>query len=97
MERFKARTGVVLTSVCGENLLVAAKSLRELCPYVTSINEGSAFLWKRLGAGATRDELLAAVEEEYEVEDPAALRDVIEAFLKQMREMNYVLTEEQEE
>ena len=97
MKRYKTRTGVVLTSVCGESLLVSAKPLRGVCPFVTTINESSAFLWRRLISGATEDELLAAVEEEYEVEDLAAMEAVIKEFLEQMLEMNYLLMEDREE
>ena len=97
MKRYQARSGLVLTQVCGEYLLVAARALRELCPYVTVVNETSAFLWERLEKGATAEELALAVAGEYEVDDPAAVRGVIDDFLRQMQELNYVLTEEQEE
>ncbi len=97
MKRYKAREGLVLTRVCGEQLLVSAGALRELCPFVTVLNETSAFLWERLKDGATADELLQAVAAEYEVDDPAAIRGVIKDFLRQMQELNYVLTEEQGE
>ena len=52
MERYKTRVGVVLTRVCGEWLLVSAAALKDLCPFVTVINESSAFLWNRLQSGA---------------------------------------------
>lgn len=97
MKRYRARNGLVLTQVCGEYLLVAARALRELCPYVTVVNETSAFLWERLEQGATPEELEQAVADEYEVDDPAAVRGVIDDFLRRMQELNYVLTEEQEE
>ena len=97
MKRYQARNGIILTQVCGEYLLVAARALRELCPYVTVVNETSAFLWERLENGATAEELAQAVADEYEVDDPAAVRGVIDDFLRQMQELNYVLTEEQEE
>ena len=97
MKRYKARDGLVLAQVCGEQLLVSAGALRELCPFVTVLNETSAFLWGRLKDGATSEELLQAVKEEYEVDDPAAIRGVIKDFLRQMQELNYVLTEEQGE
>ena len=48
MKRYKAREGVVLTSVCGESLLVSAAALRDICPFVTVLNDSSAFLWKQL-------------------------------------------------
>lgn len=94
MERYKTRAGVVLTCVCGEWLLVSAAALRELCPFVTVVNESSAFLWKQLQSGADAEELEHAVREEYEIEDPAAVRSVIEAFLRQMLELNYLIAED---
>ena len=97
MKRYKARDGLVLTQVCGEQLLVSAGALRELCPFVTVLNETSAFLWGQLKDGATADQLLQAVMKEYEVDDPAAISGVIGDFLHQMQELNYVLTEEQGE
>ena len=90
MERYKTRDGIVLTCVCGEWLLVAASALKDLCPFVTVVNESSAFLWKRLQSGTDAEELERAVREEYEIEDPETVRSVIVAFLQQMREMNYL-------
>lgn len=97
MERYKTRTGVVLTCVCGEWLLVSAAALRELCPFVTVVNESSAFLWKQLQSGADAEELEHAVREEYEIEDPETVRSVIEVFLRQMLEMNYLVKVESNE
>ena len=97
MERYRTRTGVVLTSVCGEYFLVAAKALRDVCPYVTSVNESTAFLWQQLLGGATQEELEASVLEEYDIDDAAAIRGVIADFLQQMRELNYICMENTEE
>ena len=90
MERYKTRVGVVLTCVCGEWLLVSASALRDRCPFVTVVNESSAFLWKRLQSGADAAELERAVREAYEIDDPETVRSVIEAFLQQMLELNYL-------
>ena len=95
MTRCKTRPGVILTAICGQHVLVAAGEARELCPGVTELNETSAFLWERLRRGADLDELMAALDEEYELDDPAAARQSVEAFLRQMLEMNYLLPEEQ--
>ena len=96
MERYKARSGLVLVTVCGESLLVATKALWNLCPFMTSLNESSAFLWTRLQEGATEEELLAAVAEEYEVEDPAALRKGIRDFLKKMQDIQVLQSQEEQ-
>ncbi len=95
MERYRTRTGVVLTSICGEYLLVAAKDAREHCPYCSQISESSAFLWRKLVSGAGEEELLRAVCAEYEIDDPAAARQAIEAFLTQMVESGYLLRSEE--
>ena len=95
MAKYKTRPGVVLTTVCGENLLVAAQSALEFCPYVTQLNDSSAFLWKKLAAGVDSDRLLNEVEADFEVEDPDALRIAIDSFIKQMTELRYLLPDEQ--
>ena len=96
MTRYKTRPGVVLTSICGKQILVATKAARESCPYVTEINETSAFLWEQLRDGADIDALMDAVDQEYEVEDHALARNAVLSFIDQMVELNYLLpTEDQ--
>lgn len=90
MKRYKAREGVVLTSVCGESLLVSAAALRDICPFVTVLNDSSAFLWKELQNGAGVEDLENAVQSEFEIDDPAAVKPVIEGFLRQMLDLNYL-------
>lgn len=92
---YKTRPGVVLTTVCGENLLVAAKAAAAECPYVTQINDTSAFLWERLVGGNDVEGLMAAVAEEYEVAEPDMIRSAIESFIKEMTECGYLLVSEQ--
>lgn len=54
-----------------------------------TLNEMGAFLWKRLEKGATREELLAAVLAEYEVEEERALAG-IDHFLGKIIEEDFV-------
>lgn len=91
MERYKTNPGVVLTQVCGEYLLVAARSIRDKVPYVSQISESAAFLWKILEHGADESELFAAVENEYEIEDPANAKAAIHGTIEQLRESGYLL------
>ncbi len=95
MTRYKTRRGVIHTAVCGVQLLVAAGEVQKECPYVTEINDTSAFLWEHLRTGADLEGLMAALDAEYELDDPAAARQAVEAFLRQMLELNYLLPEEQ--
>ena len=91
MEQYKTRPGVVLTEICGEYLLLAAKAAREHCPYMTQLNESSAFLWRELENGAAPEELERAVLEEYEIADPASAREAIRGFVEQMLQLGYLL------
>lgn len=96
MNRLIVRPGVVLTSICGEYLLLAAKAAREHCPYMTQISESSAFIWKRLVDGDSLEDLERAVLQEYEIEDPAAAREAIRGFLDQMQQLGYLLRKGEE-
>ncbi len=95
MIRYKTRPGVILTAICGEHVLVSAGAVWDLCPSVTELNETSAFLWKRLRSGASVDDLMAALDEEYELDDPTVAKQAVEDYLRQMLEMNYLLPVEQ--
>lgn len=97
MTEYKTRTGVVLTEIAGEYVLVAAKALLSECPYVTQLNETSAFLWRQLEHGTTLENMESAVAKEYEIENPEEARIAIEIYLKQMMELHYLKTEETEE
>ena len=91
--RYRTRPGVVLAPVCGEYLLVAAKAARRFCPYVTQLNESSAFLWRQLTDGADAESLKSAVTAEYEIENLSEAAAAIEGFLSQMLEAGYLLEE----
>ena len=91
MMKYETRPGVVLTSICGEYLLVGTKEAREHCPYFSQISESAAFLWKQLQSGADLESLERAVLQEYEIEDPAQARELIREFVEQMWERGYLL------
>ena len=93
MSKFRTRPGVVLTQICGEHVLVSANAVLDDCPFVTTVNEESAYLWELLKDGADEDGLMRAIESEFDVEDPAAMREAIGAFLRQMKELRLILEE----
>ena len=97
MERYVTRPGVVLCSVCGEYLLVAAKEAREHCPYVTQINPSSAFLWKQLNSGGDLESLVQAVGNRYDIDDRETVYQSVQAFLDQMLELGYLLRKGEEQ
>ena len=93
MKRYRTRPGVVLTTIAGQNVLVAAKSVREQCPYTAQINETAAFCWQALEHGADLDDLVRKLSEEYQVADAAQMRDDLEQLLAQLSESNYLIEE----
>lgn len=93
MLRYHTLPGVVLTCVCGEYMLVSAKSVRDKVPYMVQLNESSAFLWKRLSEGADEPELEKAVMDEFEIEDIVQARSAIKGFLEQMLQNGLLLKE----
>lgn len=93
MQQYHTRPGVVLTSICGEYVLVAAKAARASVPAYAQLNESSAFLWRLLESGADTAQLEKSVMETYEIEDPAQARSAIEAFIGQMVKSGYLLKE----
>lgn len=95
MVSYKARSGVLLTRLCDEYLLVATISARQFCPYVTVLNESAAFVWERLVEGASFEDLEAAVAQEYEIEDPDELRRLLLGMLENLKNNGYLLTDEQ--
>lgn len=96
MTVYKTRPGIILTEICGEYVLIAARALLDQCHYLTQVNESSAFLWKQLEQGATLDDLIVAVKEEYETVDADNTEGVISEFIRNMLDMNYLLVSEEE-
>lgn len=93
MTIYKTRTGVVLTEICGEHLLVAAKALLDTCPYVTQVNESTAYVWNELKGGRTMEELVRKTVSEYE-DDPKDIEDSLRGIVKELHGLGYLVTEE---
>ena len=94
--RYKTKKGIVLTSVCGQHILVAAKKAREEgCPYITQINDTAAGCWHLLEDGSTEDELTSYLIEEYEIADAAPVRDDVMKLLENLSETGYLTASEE--
>ena len=93
MKRYQTCPGVVLTTVGGQNVLVAAKEAREKCPYITQINETAAFCWRILERGATLQSLCDAICAEYEIEDADTLASDLTELIEQLTQANYLFEE----
>ena len=95
--RYRVKKGIVLTSVCGQYILVAAKKTRENCPYITQINETTASCWRLLENGCTCDGLIRFLLDEYDAEDENLVKEDVEKLLAKLFELGYIIKEDEEE
>ena len=93
MISYTIRKGVLLTSICGEYLLVADRDARRNCPYVRRINETAAFLWKRLEDSASETDLIQALIDGYGISEYDA-KSAVEGYLGQLDRNGYLLTDQ---
>ena len=71
----KIKEGFILRQVADSNIVVAVGEAVKNFSGVISLNESSAFLWKKLEKGAEESELVEALLNEYDVERAIAERD----------------------
>lgn len=81
----KIKEGYILREVLGNFIVVAVGDAALDFNGVISLNETGAFLWGVLEKGATEDELLDALTEEYEIDETVAKTDIL-VFLEKLRE-----------
>lgn len=92
--KYKTQRGVILTEICGENLLIADEQARKNSPAITAINETAAYMWKQLIHGASLKELLQAAADEYDIEDLNAAEQAIRLRLKDMLDLGLITEED---
>ena len=72
----KTKKGFNLRSVCDENIIVAEGVENIDFSKIISMNESSAYLWKKVqGTDFTAEDLCRLLTEEYEVDEATALAD----------------------
>ena len=79
----------ILREIAGDYIIVPVGAAALEFNGMITVNETGAFLWEKLREGTTREELLHAMLEEYEVSEKEAEADIQE-FL-QMLQKNKIL------
>ncbi len=74
----KTKKGFRLRTVCGENIIVAEGIENIDFSRIISMNESSAFLWKKVenGQDFTEEDLTQYLTDEYEVDEATARKDI---------------------
>ncbi len=87
MRELRIKAGYNLRKSPGVNIVVRGMDGGPDEAAIFSLNESGALLWDTLKNGAGKEELLAAIQNEYSVEAGRAMGD-IEEFLDMLREKN---------
>ena len=72
----KAKSGFTLKNVVGEYVLMPTGDNVGHYNGTVILNEVAAFIWEKLQNPISRDDLLAAVMDEYDVEQAVAAKDL---------------------
>ena len=79
----KIKNGFMLRQVAGSYIVIGIGAEAVDFNGMVSINETGAFLWKILEKGADKEDLLAALMQEYDVDEESAKKDIT-AFLQKL-------------
>ena len=84
----KLKEGFVLRTVAGETIVVPTGSALNLNMMIT-LNSTGKFLWEKLEQGIETDELVAALLEEYDVDETTAKAHVL-AFVEKLNDNGFL-------
>ena len=82
----------ILRTIADENLLIPTGEAAIHVKGLISLTESGVLLYNKLKNGATKEELVTALTEEYEVTAEEASEDT-EAFLNQLRQLKMLVEE----
>ncbi|MBQ9485871.1 MAG: PqqD family protein [Clostridia bacterium] len=85
----KIKDGFVLREVAGSYLVVAVGEAAKNFKGMINLNETGAFLWRLAEKGATKQEMLAELLKEYDVDENTAAND-IDVFMQKLIEAELV-------
>ena len=85
----KIKKELVKRDIAGDTILVPVGKTVYDSNGLFILNELGAFLWDRLEAANSEEELLSAILEEYEVTEDVAKKD-LSAFLDKLRELGII-------
>ena len=84
-----AKPGFILRNIVDEYILVPVGGNVARFKGVVLLNSVSSFLWEKLQTPVTREELLAMLLEEYDIDEQTAAADLDE-ILEQFRELEVI-------
>lgn len=84
----KLKNGFLLREVAGQKVVLPTEGALDLNMMIT-LNDTGAFLWEKLQSETTEEALVAALLEEYDVDEATAQKSVA-AFVKKLSENDFL-------
>lgn len=89
VKNMKIKDGFAMRNIAGSNIVVpVGKTSKEFNGMIT-LNATGGFLWEVFSKGATKDEALKKLTDEYDVSEERASED-IDKFIELLKENNLV-------
>lgn len=79
----KTNKEYMLREIAGETVLVPTGSASQRLNGMIRLTESAAFIWKQVDTAADLEEIVARVQDEYEVDEDTARRDIY-GFLREL-------------
>lgn len=85
MERriMKTNDEYMLREIAGEAVLIPTGSASQKLNGMIQLTESAAFIWKQVDTAADLEEIVVRVQEEYEIDEETARRDIY-GFLREL-------------
>ena len=71
----KIKKGFVIREIAGQSVVIAVGSASKIFNGIIKLNETGKLIWTKLAEGADREETVAALLEEYEVDRATVEKD----------------------
>ena len=85
----KARGGFILRTLAGEYVLTPVGEQMKSFDGVAVMNGLAAFIWEKLQGDVSRQELISAILDEFDIDEETCARD-LDAVLEKMRDMGVI-------
>ena len=83
----KIKKGFVVRNIAGESVVVALGAASKSFNGIIKLNDTGRFLWDKLSVGCEKEELIAALLAEYDVDEKTAENDAL-MFVKTLEGAN---------
>lgn len=90
--KYRKQAGIIMETICGQSLLIATAEARKYCPYLTQLDESSAFIWRMIEDGCTTEEMIPRIIDEYGISEKEA-EGGLTAFLDGMEKNKFIIRE----